>query len=91
MRVKLRYLGLVRNRLGKQEEEMELKEGAFLSELLDKLTENYGEKLKSLLGSDRESRLDPSLVITVNGISRTTDLRLQEGDRVAIMTLISGG
>jgi molybdopterin synthase sulfur carrier subunit len=91
MRVKLRYLGLVRSRLGKQEEEIELKEGIFLSELLGKLTEIYGETLKSLLGSDKESRLDPSIVITVNGISRTTDLRLHEGDRVAIMTLISGG
>ncbi|MEM2935925.1 MAG: MoaD/ThiS family protein [Candidatus Bathyarchaeia archaeon] len=91
MRVKLQYLGLVKNRLGKKEEEMDLKEGAFLSELLNKLTEIYGENLKTLLGSDKESRLDPSIVITVNGISRTTDLRLHEGDRVAIMTLISGG
>jgi len=91
MRVKLVYLGLVRNRLGKQEEEIELKEGAFLSKLLNKLTEIYGEALKTLLGSDTESRLDPSIVITVNGISRTTDLRLHDGDRIAIMTLISGG
>jgi len=91
MRVKLRYLGLIRSRLGKQEEEIELKEGAFLSELLRKLTEIYGETLKTLLGSNAESRLDPSIVITVNGVSRTTDLRLYEGDRVAIMTLISGG
>ena len=91
MKVKLRYLGLVRNRLGKQEEEIELTEGTFLSELLSKLTEIYGETLKTLLGTDTESRLDPSIVITVNGISCTTDLRLHEGDRVAIMTLISGG
>ncbi len=91
MRVKLRYLGLVRNRLGKKEEEMELKEGSFLSELLNKLAEIYGENLKNLLGSDTESRVDPSIVITVNGISRTSDLRLHEGDHVAIMTLISGG
>jgi len=91
MRVKLQYLGLVRSRLGKQEEEIELKEGAFLSELLGKLTEIYGETLQTLLGSDTESRLDPSIVITVNGVSRTADLRLHEGDRVAIMTLISGG
>jgi len=91
MKVKLVYLGLVRSRLGKPEEEIELKEGAFLSELLRKLNEIYDESLKSLLGSDAESRLDPSIVITVNGISCTTDLRLREGDRIAIMTLISGG
>lgn len=91
MRVKVRYLGLARSRLGKREDEVELREGASLSELLGKLTEMYGELLRGLFDMEKESIVDPSFVITVNSVSRTGDTRLKEGDRVALMTLISGG
>ena len=95
MRVKVQYLGLIRSRLGKGEEEVDVKEGAFLSDLLNKLTKTYGESLKSLFDADEKNILDPSFIVTVNGVL-TGQLcgmktRLKEGDRIALMTLISGG
>jgi len=95
MRVKVQYLGLIRNKLGKKEDEVEVKEGAFLSDLLDKLIKTRSEGLKTLFDTDKESVLDPTFIVTVNGV--LTDqlhgmkTRLKRGDRVALMTLISGG
>lgn len=95
MRVKVQYLGLIRSKLGKREEEVDVKEGAFLSDLLNKLTKTYGESLKILFDEDEENVLDPSFIVTVNGVLagqlRGMKTRLKRGDRISLMTLISGG
>lgn len=91
MHIKVKYLGLIRSKIGKKGEEFQVKEGAFLSELLNKLAETYGEPLKDLFDVRAENILDPTFIVTVNGISHTEDARLSEGDTVALMTLISGG
>jgi len=91
MRVKVQYLGLIRSKIGKKEEKIDLKEGASLSDLLNSLTETYGELLKNVLDFKRESVLDPTFIVTVNGVSHKPDAKLKEGDTVALMTLISGG
>ena len=95
MLVKVVYLGLVRSKVGKREEEFEIKAGSTLSDLLNSLEETYGESLKSIFGVDDVNRLDPTFITTVN--SKLTDpiqggdLMLNNGDTVALMTLISGG
>lgn len=84
-------MGLIRSKIGKKGEEVEVKEGAFLSELLNRLAETYGETLKDLFDFKAESILDPTFIVTVNGVSHALDTRLSEGDTVALMTLIGGG
>lgn len=95
MRVKVQYLGLIRSKLGKREEEVDVKEGSFLSDLLNKLTKTYGESLKSLFDADEKNVLDPSFIVTINGVLigqlQGIKTRLKRGDRIALMTLISGG
>ena len=91
MRVKVQYLGLIRSKIGKTGEEFDLKEDASISDLLNSLTETYGELLKNVLDFKKESALDPTFIVTVNGVSRKPDAKLKEGDTVALMTLISGG
>ncbi len=94
MRVKVLYLGLVRNKVGKREEEMEIKEDSSLSDLLDNLMETYGENLRGIFQGD-EHRLDPTFITTVNGTFRDPfrggEVKLKDGDIIALMTLISGG
>lgn len=95
MRVKVQYLGVIRSKLGKKEEEVDVKEGASISDLLSRLTKTYGENLKSLFDEDEKNVLDPSYIVTINGFLtgrlRGMKTRLKEGDRIALMTLISGG
>lgn len=95
MRVKVQYLGVIRIKVGKTEEEVDINKGASLSDLLNRLTKTYGENLKNLFDEDEKNVLDPSYIVTINGvlIGRLHGMktRLKEGDRIALMTLISGG
>ncbi|KYH40548.1 MAG: molybdenum cofactor biosynthesis protein D [Candidatus Bathyarchaeota archaeon B63] len=95
MRVKVLYLGLVRAKTGRESEEYELAEGASLHDLLDELSSKYRGGLGDLLRADEKTRLDPTIVATVNGaskdISQARKIKLKEGDTVALMSLISGG
>jgi molybdopterin converting factor small subunit len=95
MRVKVVYLGLVRSRIGKDEEQCEVANGSSLADLIKILAENYGERLQSIVGERRESRLDPTFITTVNGILKdplqANNVSLKDGDIVTFMTLISGG
>lgn len=95
MKVRVRYLGLVRSKIGKREEEFQVKEGSTLSDLLDAISEEYAGKVKGLFDTSKESTLDPTFIVTVNGVLtgrlRGVETPLKDGDEVALMTLISGG
>ena len=95
MRIKIVYLGLIRNRIGKNEEQYEVMEGSSLTDLIKILTRNYGEKVQSIVEERKESRLDPTFITTVNGVLknpfRGDNVTLKDGDIVTVMTLISGG
>ena len=95
MLVKVQYLGVLRAKLGIKERTYEIGGDASLSDLLRKLAELHGEFLKKMFDSDEKNILDPSFVITINGIlaDRLHGLktRLKDGDIVTIMSLISGG
>jgi molybdopterin converting factor small subunit len=95
MKIRVLYLGLVRSKVGKKEEEYEIEEGSSLSNLLNSLDQTYGRRLRIFFDSDKENRLDPTFIATVNGTLKDpfqgNDLTLNDGDTVALMTLISGG
>jgi MoaD family protein len=95
MRIKVTYLGLLRNKIGKREEQFEIKDGSSLSHLLKNLVETYGKGLDNIFSVEKESKLDPTFIVTVNGSLRDAfrgnDVKLKDGDAVALMTLISGG
>jgi len=91
MQVKVQYLGLIRSKTEKKSEKVDLREGALLSDLLNKLVEVYGEAIKNLFADESQNILDPNFIVTVNGKSLPTDTKLKEGDTVSFMTVISGG
>jgi MoaD family protein len=95
MKVKVLYLGLLRTKTGKTSEECGLAEGASLYDLLETLSSRYGRSLGDLLRADEKTKLDPTVIATVNGaskdISQARNVKLKEGDTVALMSVISGG
>ena len=95
MLVKVQYLGILRAKLRIPERTYEVREGATVSDLLGKLAEIHGDFLKKLFDADRKNILDPSFIITVNGVLvdrlRGFKTRLKNGDTITIMSLISGG
>ena len=95
MKVKVLYLGVLRSKTGKNSEECIMAEESTLSDLLETLSSKYGESLKDLFKVDEKTKLDPSVIATVNGaskdLSQANSVKLKDGDTVALMSLISGG
>ena len=95
LKVRVRYFGYIGNMLRKREDEFELSEDASLSELLNKLAGIYGEAFRKEVFEPGLEDVKTGFVVTVNGILmgqlRGVDTRLNEGDNVILMTLMSGG
>jgi len=91
----VQYLGFIKNMLKKGEDEFELSEGASLSDLLNKLAGIYGEAFRKEVYEPGLKDVKTGFVVTVNGVLtdqlRGVDTRLNEGDNVILMTLMSGG
>jgi len=95
LKVRTQYLGYIKNMLKKNEEELELSEGASLSDLLNKLAGIYGEAFRKEVYQPGLKDVKTGFVVTVNGVLmgqlRGVNTKLNEGDNVILMTLMSGG
>ncbi|MEM2320387.1 MAG: MoaD/ThiS family protein [Candidatus Bathyarchaeia archaeon] len=94
MRVRVIYLGVLRHRTGRIEEEYELEDRFSLKDLLTRVAEKY-PSLKDIIGGLGESPADPTLIAALNGssmkISESGNIMLKDGDTVTLMTVIGGG
>ena len=95
LKVRAQYLGYIKNMLKKSEDELELSEGASLSDLLNKLAGIYGEAFRKEVYEPELKDVKTGFVVTVNGVLmgqlHGVDTKLNEGDNVILMTLMSGG
>jgi molybdopterin converting factor small subunit len=94
MKVKVVYLGMIRQKIGWKEEEYDLAEGSLLTDLLSKIVEKH-DVLKNIIRVEDENPTDPTLVIMHNGLSVNptgrNEIVLKNGDIVTLMTPIGGG
>jgi molybdopterin converting factor small subunit len=81
--------------LSKRTEELELREGTRLKELLSKLSERYGPDFKKQVYEPGQKDIKYGFVVTVNGILMDqlhgVETHLKSGDHVILMSLMSGG
>lgn len=95
MRVTIEYLGFIRNMLSKRTEELELREGTRLKELLSKLSERYGADFKKQVYEPGQKDVKYGFVVTVNGVLMDqlngVETQLKSGDHIILMSLMSGG
>lgn len=95
MRIRVHYLGYISNMLGKREEEFELGEDTSLSDLLGKLAGIYGKAFKEEVFEPGLKDVKTGFVVTVNGVLMGqlsgVDTKLNNGDNIVLMTLMSGG
>jgi len=95
MRVKVQYLGFIKNLIKRDEDEFELEEKASLSELLNKIVGMYGIPFKKEVYEQGLLDVKMGFVVTVNGILigqlSGVDTELNNGDNVILMSLMSGG
>ena len=95
MKVKVHYLGYIRNMLRRKEEELELEKGTSLSELLNRLAGIHGDPFKKEVFEPGLKDVKMGFAVTVNGtlIGQLdgVETKLNEGDNVILMSLMSGG
>jgi len=95
MKVKVQYLGYIKNMLNKREEHFELDDGAHLSDLMNKLARVHGAAFQKEVYEPGLNDLKTGFSVTINGIFigqlGGMDAKLAEGDNVMLMSLMSGG
>jgi MoaD family protein len=95
MKVKVHYLGFIKNLINQSEDEFELEEGASLSELLNKIAGIYGSPFQKEFYEKGMKDVKMGFVVTVNGVLigqlQGMDTQLSNGDNVILMSLMSGG
>jgi len=95
VKVKVQYLGFIKNLIKRSEDEFELEEGASLSELLNKIAGIYGKPFKKEVYEPGLKDMKMGFVVTVNGMLmgqlNGVNTQLNNGDNVILMSLMSGG
>jgi molybdopterin synthase sulfur carrier subunit len=96
LRVKVEYLGHIKNILGNQrEEEIEIEEGSSVADLLIVLSSRYGEPFKKAVYETGSNDVKPNFMATVNGYLLNqldgVKTKLKQGDDVILMPVVSGG
>ena len=95
MKVKIHYLGLVKTYTHKSQDEIELNEGAQLSELLDKLVSEFGEQFTKEIYDKGMKEVKAMFTVMINGIVigqlNGVETILKSGDNVILMALMTGG
>jgi molybdopterin converting factor small subunit len=95
MKVKVQYLGFIKNLLNRSEDEFELEKNASIAELLNKLAGIYGKPFQKEVYEPGLKDVKMGFVITINGILmgqlHGVDTQLNNGDNIILMSLMSGG
>lgn len=95
LKVRVQYLGFIKNMLNKKEEHFELEEGASLSDLLNKLAGIHGAPFRKEVYEPGVKKIKTGFSVTINGIFigqlGDLDSKLSDGDNVILMSLMTGG
>jgi molybdopterin converting factor small subunit len=95
MQVKVHYIGLIKSYTNTSQDEFTLSNGTLLSELLDKIAEDYGKQFIKEVYDPINKEMKASFVLMVNGVLmdqlKGINTPLKEGDTVILMSLMTGG
>ncbi|MGA2768704.1 MAG: MoaD/ThiS family protein [Candidatus Bathyarchaeia archaeon] len=96
MRVKVEYLGHIKNILeSRREEEIDIEDDSSISDLLVVLSERHGESFKKAVYEAGGKDIKSNFIATVNGYLLNqlngVETKLKNGDHVVLMPIVSGG
>jgi len=96
LKVKVEYLGHIRNIIGSgRQEEVEIEEEASIADLLMVLSEKYGQPFKKAVYEKRGTDVKSNYIITVNGYLLNQlsgiETKLRNGDEITLLPIVSGG
>lgn len=96
LKVKVAYLGYIKQTLGaEQEEQVELKNEALVSDLLMALAEKHGDPFQKAIYKPKELDMKPHYILAVNGLLLNQlngiETKLKDGDHLVFMPVVTGG
>jgi len=96
LKVKVEYLGHIKNILGsRREEEVEVEAGSSIRDLLVVLIGKHGESFKKAIYEAGGKDIKSNFIATVNGYLLNqlsgVETKLKDGDHVVLMPIVSGG
>ena len=96
LKVTVEYLGYIKQTLNVEHaESITLQDKATVRALLVLLAEKHGENFKKAVYDSKDADMKPHHILAVNGLilNQLDNLNtvLKEGDRVAIMPVVTGG
>lgn len=95
MQIKVHYISLVKSYTNTSQDEFNLPNNAVLSELLDKIAEDYGKQFMQDVYDPQRKEMKASFVAMVNGVLmdqlKGVNTLLKDGDSVILMSLMTGG
>ena len=95
MQVKVHYIGLIKSYTNTSQDEFTLSNCTLLSELLDKIAEDYGKQFMQEVYDPSKKEMKTSFVVMINGVLmdqlKGISTPLKEGDTVILMSLMTGG
>jgi molybdopterin converting factor small subunit len=95
MQVKVHYIGLIKSYTNTSQDEFMLSNGTLLSELLDKIAQDYGKQFTKEIYDPINKEMKASFVVLVNGVLmdqlKGINTPLKDGDTVIMMSLMTGG
>ena len=93
--VKVHYISLVKSYTNTSQDEFELSKGTLLSELLDKISKDYGKQFIQEVYDPVKKEMKASFVAMVNGVLMDqlngVNTPLKDRDSVILMSLMTGG
>jgi MoaD family protein len=94
--VKVEYLGHIRNIIASaREEEVEIREGSSVADLLMVLSEKYGDPFQKAVYEKSGTDVKSNYIITVNGYLlnqlKGLETKLKNNDHVTLLPIVSGG
>ena len=96
MKVKVEYLGHIKNIIRSvREEEVEIPKDASIADLLEVLSEKYGQSFRKAVYEPKSTDVKANYIITVNGylLNQLDGIKtkLKHGDHVILLPIVSGG
>jgi MoaD family protein len=95
MQVKVHYIGIIKSYTNTSQDEFELSKGSLLSELLDKISQDFGKQFIQEVYDPLKKEMKASFVVMVNGVLMDQlnglNTPLKEGDTVILMSIVTGG
>lgn len=96
MKVMVEYLGYIKQVLNaEQTEPLTLQDKAKIRDLLVLLAEKHGEPFRKAIYDPGDAEIKPHHILAINGIilnqQDNLDTKLQNGDRISVMPVVTGG